>query len=175
MATLPPGASPPPPPLLLGHYFPPSSRTLTHRGEPKITRPLNTTTSPAITPPSPPRRPSYSPIKGPPPLRPDGTLPHHQLVRSSSLPHPSHHPAELKFSRWCAAFQASVLGKIESPWHPPSFPHLTASSCGSEQPLGRALVSSMADHGGQSSMDRALRSSTACGPGPPHFSFQNKS
>jgi hypothetical protein len=68
MAALPPNASPPPPPLLLGHYFPPSSHALTHRDEPEITQPLNTTASPAVTPPSPPRCPSPSPIKGPPAL-----------------------------------------------------------------------------------------------------------
>jgi hypothetical protein len=46
--------------------LPPLSHALTHRDEPKITRSLNTTASPAVTPPSPPRRPSPSPIKGDP-------------------------------------------------------------------------------------------------------------
>jgi hypothetical protein len=58
MAALPPSTSPPHPPLLLGYYLPPSSRALTHREEPKITWPLNTTASLVVTPPSPPRRPS---------------------------------------------------------------------------------------------------------------------
>jgi hypothetical protein len=167
MDALPPNASLPSPPLLLGHYFPPSSHALTHRDEPEITQPLNTTASPAVTRPSPPRCPSPSPIKGPP--CPDGTLPHHQLVPSSSLSSPHHRRFESEPRRWCAAFQASVLGKIESPWRPPSFPYLMASSRGSKRPLGRALVSSMAGNCGQSTVDRTLHWSMCHGLSPPQF------
>jgi hypothetical protein len=58
--------------------------------------------------------------------------------------------------RLLIALQALVLGKIESLWCPPSFPHLAASRRGSEPPQGLALVSSIAGHGGWSTMDHAL-------------------
>jgi hypothetical protein len=44
----------------------PSNRAITRHDELKITRPLNTTALPTITPPSPPQHPSPSPIKGSP-------------------------------------------------------------------------------------------------------------
>jgi hypothetical protein len=62
--------------------LPPSSHALTHYDEPKITQSLNTTVSPAVTLPSPPRRPSPSPIKGPLPRRNTPTSLAHPLLLS---------------------------------------------------------------------------------------------
>jgi hypothetical protein len=74
-----------------------------------------------------------------------------------------------------AAFQAWVLDKLDSSWHPPSFTHLTASRHGPERLLGRAPVSSMAGHGGRSTMDHGRHWSTSRGPSPCHFLLDNNS
>jgi hypothetical protein len=170
---------------------PPKGKKLSHH--PSCIYPLNSALSPLQSPitsafnPRSIEAPSTPAIEGtrppPPLLRPIKGCPTlseypHTSNTPSLSPHYAHAAAfsaeaPLLVRHLLVAFQASVLAKLDSPWRPPSFPHLAASRRGPERPLGRAPVSSTAGHGGQSTMDRARRWSMSHGPSPCHFLLEN--
>jgi hypothetical protein len=164
-----PSVSPPPPPLCLGHYSPsppPSSCALTHRDEPKITRPLNATASSAATPPSPHRCPSPSPIKGP-----LSQMEHSHTISSSTPP----------LYRACIAValsQSPTAGA--SPPH--RYPSLGAQSTGCvTSPPPFSLLPTILPHlrvaAWMSYVELYGRSwwSVYHGPSPCHFRLENNS
>jgi hypothetical protein len=162
------------------HHSPPpsSSRTLTRRDEP-IYSAIEATPSPAITPPSPPRHPPRTPIKGEPPPR---SIPNHSPSLSPSLPHRNTPPpsTDRRQSSLSAAVPFPHLPSSDEPTNV-----LTAASSTSLAPSpvtlspgvagGRAPVSSRGQPWRRSVVNRRHIWSTACGLSPQLFPHKNNS